>query len=533
MNQMLSRISRSSVNLIVRHRILYALALRVRQILAWILMPLSFNLRTRGPYIRLTRRSGYEMIIKKSRNPVLRDIFRAHAIYRTSRDSDTEVPELLMPLWKTNSLAPCDYTILISSLIEAGQAEEGKRVLERLISMSECRKELRTYFEIALLSIALDNPDAAIEFSRRSGNSWLCQYVATLYRTGEGVTHESLGDRQTKSSASGDAMNLALLDYRSPLEHTINDNLGDHIQTLAVMRHIARFYTREDFLCEDSLKNVFQFLAESWTPEDRSPSSAPIRMVIMDRDCARTDRNVWLPFFGWFGKYPLEIPMTFPLPANIHPIFFSFHLNDVRILTPGLQGYLKRYEPIGCRDRNTMDWLASVGVKAFFSGCATTTLDLPDNATIPPPMKTYYRRGAHYQVDDIEANIPGTIKLTHNLGSAAKKSFTHNIERSLDILLAYKQAQSVNTSRLHCYLPCRALGTTVDFNADSSTDIRFDGLVGVSSDELDRMSVELTMLLNKIFSLIFSHADTGAVYSAWREMTLPLVERDSAEVEIK
>ena len=31
--------------------------------------------------------------------------------------------------------------------------------------------------------------------------------------------------------------------------------------------------------------------------------------------------------------------MTFPLPANIRPIFFSFHLNDIRLLTPGLRDY--------------------------------------------------------------------------------------------------------------------------------------------------------------------------------------------------
>ena len=103
----------------------------------------------------------------------------------------------------------------------------------------------------------------------------------------------------------------------------------------------------------------------------------------MDRDCARTNGDVWLPFFGWFGKYPREIPMTFPMPLNIRPIFFSFHLSDSSMLTPGLLDYLKGYEPIGCRDRNTLDWLTGEGIKAFFSGCATTTLDLSDKRSNP------------------------------------------------------------------------------------------------------------------------------------------------------
>ena len=448
-----------------------------------------------------------------------------------SRVSYSKIIELLLPLRETGNLAPCDYNILISSLIEAGHIEEGKRVLERLISLSKQHNSRRIHSEVALLSIALDNAEAAVEFSSRSGSVWLQQYVSALYGTSKENFHDSLVDRQTERSTSSDAINLALLDYKSPLEYAINDNIGDHIQSLSVMRHIARFYTDESFLCNDSLKDVFRFLAESWNPEERSQPSAPLNMVIMDRDCARTDRTVWLPFFGWFGKYPLEIPMTFPLPANIRPIFFSFHLNDIRMLTPGLRDYLKCYEPIGCRDKNTRDWLASAGVEAFFTGCVTTTLDLSDDAPIPASVKAPYQRGERYQVDDIGEDIPGAIKLTHLLDSVMEDSFTHNIERSLDILLAYKQALSVSTSRLHCYLPCRALGTPVTFNAHSRTDIRFEGLVDISADELGVMSAELTELLNRVFSLIFSGADAKTVYSAWREMTLPLVERDSLERE--
>ena len=108
---------------------------------------------------------------------------------------------------------------------------------------------------------------------------------AALYGTSKENFHDSLVDRQTERSTSSDAINLALLDYKSPLEYAINDNIGDHIQSLSVMRHIARFYTDESFLSNDSLKDVFRFLAESWNPEERSQPSAPLNMVIMDRDC--------------------------------------------------------------------------------------------------------------------------------------------------------------------------------------------------------------------------------------------------------
>ena len=69
------------------------------------------------------------------------------------------------------------------------------------------------------------------------------------------------------------------------------------------------------------------------------------------------------------------------------------------------------------------------------------------------------------------------------------------------------------------------------FNAQSRTDIRFEGLVDISADELSTMRVELTELLNRMFSLILSCADAETVYRSWREMTLPLVKRDSLERE--
>ena len=189
--------------------------------------------------------------------------------------------------------------------------------------------------------------------------------------------------------------------------------------------------------------------------------------------------------------------------------------------------YLKRHEPIGCRDHNTRNWLASAGVKAFFSGCVTTTLDLPTDTAMPTLSKTHSQHGAHYQVDDLSEDIPGAVKLTHVRRSVKKEAFTNNIKLSLDMLLDYKRARSVSTSRLHCYLPCRAMGTPVRFDVDPYRDIRFGGLVNVSEDEFEHMRSKLTNLLSKTLSLIFSGADTKTVYRSWQEMTLPLTQSDT------
>ena len=36
----------------------------------------------------------------------------------------------------------------------------------------------------------------------------------------------------------------------------------------------------------------------------------------------------------------------------------------------------KKYSPIGCRDLKTRDQFISYGIKAYFSSCLTTTLDI-------------------------------------------------------------------------------------------------------------------------------------------------------------
>ena len=76
---------------------------------------------------------------------------------------------------------------------------------------------------------------------------------------------------------------------------------------------------------------------------------------------------------GWF----MENPKKWPPSNKIIPLFISFHIN------PSAQGellkkesleYLKKHEPIGCRDHYTRDILIEKGIKAYYSSCVTTSL---------------------------------------------------------------------------------------------------------------------------------------------------------------
>src|SRR5690606_5637430 len=67
------------------------------------------------------------------------------------------------------------------------------------------------------------------------------------------------------------------------------------------------------------------------------------------------------------------------VPAeNIDPLFVSFHMNNTAapfMLSEKGIAYLKKHEPIGCRDQFTADTLKAKGIDAYFSGCLTLTLD--------------------------------------------------------------------------------------------------------------------------------------------------------------
>ena len=77
---------------------------------------------------------------------------------------------------------------------------------------------------------------------------------------------------------------------------------------------------------------------------------------------------------GWFTH---NVHNWIP-SEDIIPLFVSFHVNNTA--APGMLSeegieYLKKHQPIGCRDQFTVDLLNSEGIKAFFTGCLTLTLD--------------------------------------------------------------------------------------------------------------------------------------------------------------
>lgn len=173
---------------------------------------------------------------------------------------------------------------------------------------------------------------------------------------------------------------------------------------------------------------------------------------------------------GWFTPTPEQWP---PAP-NIEPLFVSFHVTNenaskTSLVNSQLFDYYKQFEPIGCRDHQTVDLFKGIGIEAYFSGCLTLTLEnkydyrTEDIYIVDPFYRFTYDKD--YRKFCMDKLIPEKYK--DKVTFISHKYEDHDVEKRFEyaegLLKKYATAKMVITSRIHCALPCLALGTPVYF----------------------------------------------------------------------
>ena len=216
---------------------------------------------------------------------------------------------------------------------------------------------------------------------------------------------------------------------------------------------------------------------------------SPNELIFVNRDDIKnyTGKSCHLVMQSWFGDYANVFPL--PWSDKITPIFIGFHLNDVnntrqRFIREKIYEKMKPYQPIGCRDRGTRDFLKSLGLDAYFSGCMTLTFDKRENT--PTNGKTF--------IVDLDKKVmkklPKKIKDKGNFSIShfyywdeypvTKQGAEEFEQYARKILSRYKnEANLVITSKIHVAMPCIALGIPVIFITDHTDNIRFDVLNGI------------------------------------------------------
>lgn len=252
--------------------------------------------------------------------------------------------------------------------------------------------------------------------------------------------------------------------------------------------------------------------------------------ILLERDHLNEydGEEVKLIMAAWWMHYPENWPPS----ENIKPLFISFHITPDKadgMLTEKGINYLKKYEPIGCRDKGTQRILQSKGVEAYFSGCLTLTLgesyqhnpigkkivfvdpyfDVPalnkPTSLIKPLLTSAYN---YKKIKSISKKMYKSITLKSLIKSAVfyrtySKLFSENLLLDADyythaawepsfkdekekfehtdrLLTAYSQAAFVVTSRLHVSLPTVAMNVPTIFVQNEKiprSPGRFEGLL--------------------------------------------------------
>ena len=334
---------------------------------------------------------------------------------------------------------------------------------------------------------------------------------------------ESWLDRPASTIAAG-SIPIAVLDYQTPDHVLTSGNLGDYIQTLSLVGNLARL-TSVSFTGDDGLGDLAAELQNAVRAELRLPGpSGAIHLLPVDRDFS-TGRAVpegtWLFAFGWHMHPLFDLRYDFPYHPNIRPLFLSFHVNRLDMLTEPALAYLRRYGPVGCRDWNTVFLLLSAGVDAFFTGCLTTTVD----ALFPKRDDVYKGNGVVALIDKPARRPPpgeNVRAYNHQSDDYRYMSAADGVRAARDVLLDYqRELDRAITGRLHAYLPLVSVGVPVEFATSSPGDVRFAGLMDLQPDDarLTAMRDGLRDLIARMLEKLLSGADGSEIYAFWRELT--------------
>ena len=265
-------------------------------------------------------------------------------------------------------------------------------------------------------------------------------------------------------------------------------NIGDYVQSLAA----RQFTPSVDYYIEK----------ESISRDLRSDVS--IKAIL----------NAW---YMWH-------PENWPPNERIKPLLTSVHMSPLtaeRMVEGEKINYLKEHGPVGCRDLETLSFLESKGVPAYFSGCLTLTLGKDYKSSSPrsglvfvdpyfTPLRdklkgkfVYYPKNLLRFVYYFLVNLTSAVTLSKNkffharlylmkfynaamFIHAYKSMFSKEallnatyishiqpvangesqeslLSRAEELVKTYARSSLVVTSRIHCALPCLAVDTPVLF----------------------------------------------------------------------
>lgn len=270
-------------------------------------------------------------------------------------------------------------------------------------------------------------------------------------------------------------------------------------------------------LGDESRKNIGDYIQSIAAAQFAGPDAVRVEREHLDEYAGGPTR---VAMNAWFMHHPDR----FPPSSDIIPLFVSFHLLpkiEKRFFTEKTVAYLKAREPIGCRSTDIVEMLEKHGIKGEFTSCVTLTLGesyrhreedsapvfvdpdfrrfkrdaawsvVPRFISLLPRMLThplavlrlarqfkvfeYWPRNRFFMVRLVYAAeflrtysslfgydvLLGAEYITHKVPKRDYPDDEALLAKADSLLHRYERAPFVVTSRLHCALPCVAMGTPV------------------------------------------------------------------------
>jgi hypothetical protein len=291
-----------------------------------------------------------------------------------------------------------------------------------------------------------------------------------------------------------DPNNYGLLIYNKSL------NIGDTIQSLAVKQYLPYInqYIDRDSLSEYSNEYI-NIVFAGW--------------FLHENDCLKYENDKLITCVCEKNKSFILWP-----PSNrIKPLFFSFHLANNKILN-NIE-YLKKHEPIGCRDLHTEELLKKNNIEAYFSGCITLTYKPVYNIEKISNQVLIIDVPEKLIDDDIKNKYKCIYKNnTYNTNIFFKMSNQEKEDIAIKMIKLILSSELVITSRLHILTICLANNINVKFlgNKIYSDDIkkninyssnRYSGIVELidNKQKLQEMQKLLEVqIIRKIYNTFYN-----------------------------
>jgi len=288
------------------------------------------------------------------------------------------------------------------------------------------------------------------------------------------------------------------------------DNIGDDIQSLAAEQFLPKvdYYIQRDRIGYFKSRHKVHVIMNGWFLHKIfhfKNSKNYLKHALH-----KIEKRFFHGFYSW------------PPPSCVQPLFISFHATGSKsecgsITNQHFLKYYKKYQPIGCRDNTTLKAFTALGVDAYFSGCLTLTLKrenlarTEDVCFVDPfgPRKGTYLfplPGEPEFPNELFEKFPADIRrsacyMTHHTD---EKDPQKRLKYAKELIAKYSKAKLVITSRLHCALPCIALGTPVIFIKTEHDVGRYDGLINLflpnayTLEEIRNSRSEINVNLNSI-----------------------------------